>query len=111
MAARRSASGTGTRLAWAAALSVVVGLSACSSAPTEPTPTQAPDDGRRSGAAWDEPAFATIGYGGQLVEVVPSKRLVAVFVTEVLSTTRYEKVDGRAYEKIVSYVVVPRLGS
>ena len=41
MAARRTASGTGTRLSWAAALSVVVGLSACSSAPTEPTPTQA----------------------------------------------------------------------
>ncbi len=36
---------------------------------------------------------------------------MAVFVTEVLSTTLYEKVDGRAYENIVTYVVLPRLGS
>ena len=57
-----------------------------------------------------EPAYAAVGYGGQLVEVVPSKRLVAVFVTEVLTTTPYQKVDGKAYEDIVSYVVVPRLG-
>ncbi len=56
------------------------------------------------------PAYAAVGYGGQLVEVVPSKRLVAVFVTEVLTTTPYQKVDGKAYEDIVSYVVVPRLG-
>ena len=42
MAARRPASGTGTRLMWAAALSVVVGLSACSSGPTEQTPTPGP---------------------------------------------------------------------
>jgi CubicO group peptidase (beta-lactamase class C family) len=61
--------------------------------------------------AGDEPAFAAIGYGGQLVEVVPSKRLVAVFVTEVLATTPYEKVDGRAYENVVTYAVMPRLGS
>jgi CubicO group peptidase (beta-lactamase class C family) len=62
-------------------------------------------------SARDEPAYAAIGYGGQLVEVVPSKRLVAVFVTEVLTTTAYEQVDGRAYETIVSSVVMPRLGS
>jgi CubicO group peptidase (beta-lactamase class C family) len=58
-----------------------------------------------------EPAYAAIGYGGQLVEVVPSKRLVAVFVTEVLTTTAYEKVDGGANENLVTYVVLPRLGS
>ena len=42
-------------------------------------------------SARDEPAYAAVGYGGQLVEVVPSKRLVAAFVTEVLSTTPYGK--------------------
>ncbi len=62
-------------------------------------------------SARDEPAYAAVGYGGQLVEVVPSKRLVAVFVTEVLSTTPYEKVQARAYQDILSYVVVPKLGS
>ena len=61
-------------------------------------------------SARDEPAYAAVGYGGQLVEVVPSKRLVAVFVTEVLSTTPYEKVQARAYQDILSYVVVPKLG-
>jgi CubicO group peptidase (beta-lactamase class C family) len=60
--------------------------------------------------AGGEPAYAAVGYGGQLVEVVPSKRLVAVFVTEVLTTTPYARVDGKAYEDIVSYQVLPRLG-
>jgi CubicO group peptidase (beta-lactamase class C family) len=58
-----------------------------------------------------EPAYAAIGYGGQIIEVVPSRRLVAAFVTEVLTTTAYEKVDGKSYEDVVSYLVVPHLGS
>ncbi|MEP6629203.1 MAG: serine hydrolase [Lapillicoccus sp.] len=56
-----------------------------------------------------QPAYAAVGYGGQLVEVVPSRRLVAVFVTEVLTTTPYVRVDAKAYEDMVAYQVIPHL--
>ncbi|MEP6649658.1 MAG: serine hydrolase [Lapillicoccus sp.] len=54
-------------------------------------------------------AYAAIGFGGQVVEVVPARQLVAVFSTELLATTQFVRVDGKAFEDLVSYVVIPRL--
>jgi CubicO group peptidase (beta-lactamase class C family) len=45
-------------------------------------------------------AYAAIGYGGQLIEVVPDLRLVAVFSTDVPETGA--TVDARSYTSIVS---------
>ena len=54
------------------------------------------------------PAYTAAGFGGQLVEVVPSRHLVAVFVTE-LSAGQVVRVDARAYADLVSRVVAPNL--
>jgi CubicO group peptidase (beta-lactamase class C family) len=45
-------------------------------------------------------AYAAIGYGGQLIEVVPDLRLVAVFSTDVPETGA--AVEARSYASIVS---------
>ena len=52
------------------------------------------------GTAADHDAYAAIGYGGQLIEVVPDLRLVAVFSTDVPETS--VTVDARSYTDIVS---------
>ena len=54
------------------------------------------------------PAYTAAGFGGQLVEVVPARHLVAVFVTE-LSAGQVVRVDARAYADLVSRVVAPNL--
>jgi CubicO group peptidase (beta-lactamase class C family) len=48
-------------------------------------------------------AYAAVGFGGQLIEVVPSLRLVAVFSTHVGDTETGG--DGRAYLNIMSTLV------
>lgn len=60
------------------------------------------------------PAYTAAGFGGQLVEVVPSRHLVAVFVTElpegrVKDGAPDVRVDARAYADLVSRVVAPNL--
>jgi CubicO group peptidase (beta-lactamase class C family) len=54
------------------------------------------------------PAYTAAGFGGQLVEVVPSRHLVAVFVT-ALPENQDVRVDARAYADLVSRVVAPNL--
>jgi hypothetical protein len=53
--------------------------------------------------AGDHDAYAAIGHGGQLIEVVPELRLVAVFSTEVPETRA--AVDARSYTSIVSAII------
>ncbi|WP_374969249.1 serine hydrolase domain-containing protein [Terrabacter sp. BE26] len=49
-----------------------------------------------------EDAYAAVGFGGQLIEVVPSRHLVAVFTTEVLLTGDHVfRVDARTYEAMI----------
>jgi CubicO group peptidase (beta-lactamase class C family) len=48
-------------------------------------------------------AFAAVGFGGQLIEVVPSLRLVAVYSTYVPNNTA--GTDSRAYMNITSTLV------
>jgi CubicO group peptidase (beta-lactamase class C family) len=60
------------------------------------------------------PAFTAAGFGGQLVEVVPSQHLVAVFVTElsvpkIRDGSQVVRVDARAYADLVSRLVAPKL--
>ena len=50
--------------------------------------------------AGDHDAYAAIGFGGQLIEVVPDLRLVAVFSTDVTETDA--PVDTRSYAGILS---------
>jgi CubicO group peptidase (beta-lactamase class C family) len=60
--------------------------------------------------AGDRPAYAAIGFGGQLIEVVPDKALVAVFAT-YLDTLGITPPGPSAdlYEVLVSRVIVPAL--
>ena len=59
------------------------------------------------------PAYTAAGFGGQLVEVVPSRHLVAVFVTALptapVAGAQDVRVDARAYADLVSRVVVANL--
>jgi CubicO group peptidase (beta-lactamase class C family) len=62
-------------------------------------------------AAASLPAFAAIGFGGQLIEVVPAKSLVVVFSTYVDSFgTTPPRVEATTYQTIVSAAVVPAIG-
>ncbi|HET7399796.1 MAG TPA: serine hydrolase [Intrasporangium sp.] len=54
--------------------------------------------------AGGHPAYAAIGFGGQLVEVVPDKSVVAVFST-ALDPEGIPRVDGHLYEVIVSTTI------
>ena len=49
-------------------------------------------------------AYAAIGFGGQLIEVVPDKSVVAVFST-ALDPQGIPRVDGHLYEVIVSTTI------
>jgi CubicO group peptidase (beta-lactamase class C family) len=55
-------------------------------------------------SAGEHPAFAAIGYGGQIVEVVPDLRLVVVASTWIEDTTSF---DSRTWQAMVSLVIVP----
>jgi CubicO group peptidase (beta-lactamase class C family) len=55
-------------------------------------------------SAGEHPAFAAIGYGGQIVEVVPDLRLVVVASTWIDDTTSF---DSRTWQTMVSLVIVP----
>lgn len=55
-------------------------------------------------SAGEHPAFAAIGYGGQIVEVVPDLRLVVVASTWIDDTTGF---DSRTWQTMVSLVIVP----
>jgi CubicO group peptidase (beta-lactamase class C family) len=48
-------------------------------------------------------AYAAIGFGGQLIEVVPDLRLVAVFSTDVTETDA--TVDSGSYANILSAII------
>ena len=52
----------------------------------------------------DHPAFAAIGYGGQIVEVVPDLRLVVVASTWFDNTTSF---DSRIWQTMVDLAIVP----
>lgn len=55
-------------------------------------------------SAGEHPAFAAIGYGGQIIEVVPDLRLVVVASTWIDDTTGF---DSRTWETMVPMVIVP----
>lgn len=55
-------------------------------------------------SAGEHPAFAAIGYGGQIIEVVPDLRLVVVASTRINDTTSF---DSRTWETMVDMVIVP----
>ena len=52
----------------------------------------------------DHPAFAAIGYGGQMIEVVPDLRLVVVASTWFDDTTSF---DSRIWQTMVDLAIVP----
>jgi CubicO group peptidase (beta-lactamase class C family) len=54
--------------------------------------------------AGDHTAFAAIGYGGQIIEVVPDLRLVVVASTLFDETANF---DSRTWEFLVSTAIVP----
>jgi CubicO group peptidase (beta-lactamase class C family) len=59
-------------------------------------------------SAADEPAYAAIGYGGQLIEVVPSLGLVVVVSTEVVyDGFILEPVDPQLLVGMVDSVIAP----
>jgi len=68
--------------------------------------------GNRYGFQWwipdagDHPAFAAVGFGGQLVEVVPDLRLVVVGVTE---PSELEAIDASELELLVKLAVIPHV--
>jgi len=68
--------------------------------------------GNRYGYQWWIPnveghsAFAAVGFGGQLVEVVPDLRLVVVGVTE---PRELEEIDASALELLVQLAVIPHI--
>lgn len=57
-------------------------------------------------SADDHPAFAAIGYGGQIIEVVPDLRLVVVASTVISDTAT---LDAATFELLTSIVIVPAL--
>ena len=54
-----------------------------------------------------DPAYAAIGYGGQLIEVVPRRHLVVVVSSDVDEDDLAGIVDGRALVTMVSTVIAP----
>lgn len=56
--------------------------------------------------AGDHPAFTAVGYGGQLIEVVPDLDLVVVASTWIDDTTVF---DSSTWEFMVAQVIVPEL--
>ena len=68
--------------------------------------------GDRYGYQWwipdagDHPAFAAVGFGGQLLEVVPDLRLVVVAVTE---PRELEVIDTSVLEFLVKLAVIPHV--
>lgn len=55
-------------------------------------------------SAGEHPAFAAIGYGGQIIEVVPDLGLVVVASAWIDDTTSF---DSRTWETMVDLVIVP----
>lgn len=57
-----------------------------------------------------DPAFAAVGFGGQLIEVVPNKHVVVVFATNLTTDpTQVVRADSRAYELMVERFIAPRI--
>lgn len=56
--------------------------------------------------AGDHPAFEAIGYGGQIIEVVPDLRLVVAASTVIADASTF---DARTFEFMVATVIVPAL--
>ncbi len=57
-----------------------------------------------------DPAFSALGFGGQLIEVVPRRRLVVVFSTELSSDpNQVVRADARAYEEMVGRLIAPQI--
>ncbi len=55
-------------------------------------------------SAGEYPAFAAIGYGGQIIKVVPDLRLVVVATTWFDDTTNF---DSRIWDTMIDQVIVP----
>jgi CubicO group peptidase (beta-lactamase class C family) len=53
----------------------------------------------------DHPAYAAIGYGGQIIEVVPALHLVVAAST--LTTDDASQMDATTFEVLVSTIIVP----
>jgi CubicO group peptidase (beta-lactamase class C family) len=70
-------------------------------------------DGYRYGYHWwvttgrDHPAFAAIGFGGQLIEVVPDQRLVVVASTEVNENDLGSTIQPELLQNLVDTFIVP----
>jgi len=57
-----------------------------------------------------DPAFAAVGFGGQLIEVVPNRHLVVVFATNLTADpNQVVRADSRAYELMVERFIAPRI--
>jgi len=57
-----------------------------------------------------DPAFAAVGFGGQLIEVVPNRHLVVVFTTNLTTDpNQVVRADSRAYELMVERFIAPRI--
>ena len=62
--------------------------------------------------AGPDDAYAAVGYGGQLIEIVPARELVVVFATEWLAAgNQVVRADSRAYEGMVARLIAPTIGN
>ena len=60
--------------------------------------------------AGGHPAYAAIGFGGQVIEVVPDKSLSVVFATHLDTTARVASgPDPTLYQILVAGAIVPAL--
>ena len=59
--------------------------------------------------AGKDPAFAAVGFGGQLIEVVPRLKLVVVFSTKFNNSDAPVTVGSDVLEGMVSRIIAPAL--
>jgi len=57
--------------------------------------------------AGKDPAYAAVGYGGQLIEVIPRLKLVVVFSTKFNNSDAPATVQSDVFEDMVSRIIAP----
>jgi hypothetical protein len=57
--------------------------------------------------AGQDPAHAAIGYGGQLIEVLPRRQLVVVFSTQTNTAVPVATISYDVFETMVSQLIAP----